>query len=109
MIRKIKAFFELFQAYKRVNNPAVWKKGQVGVDAVSGFIMAGISVYIYTTGTDVVVAGETIDHISAALIAIVPAIVGLWDGVSTVVTTNKVGFKPKALLQDKREADIPSE
>lgn len=101
MINKLKAFFTLFQAYKRVNNPVAWKRGQIGVDAVSGFLMASVGAYIAITGTDITIANQTVDSMSAALIAFIPAVASMWDGVSTVITTNKLGVKPKVQIEHK--------
>jgi hypothetical protein len=95
MIKKAKAAFQLLQAGRRVANPAAWKKGQVAVGLVSAFFSACVAAVIAFTGTDVQVGQETIDSLSASLVALVPAVVGVWDSISTVITTNKIGLQPK--------------
>ena len=95
MVRKIKAFWSLFQAGKRVGNPGTWKKRQIGVDAVHGLLWAAATAWAVTTGQEVPVTGEALDGISLALVTAVPALVELYNIVSTIITTNKVGLPPR--------------
>lgn len=99
MLKRVKAFWELFQAGKRVGNPATWKTRQVGVDAVHGLLWATITVWALLTNQEVPVTGEALDGISLALVTAVPALVELFNIVTTIVTTRKIG------LQGKGEAD----
>lgn len=96
MLTKLKALFELFKAGKRVGNPATWKKRQIGVDAVHGLLWAGATVYCVVTGTELPVTGEALDGISAAVVTAVPAVIELYNILSTIVTTNKVGLPAKS-------------
>jgi hypothetical protein len=96
MIRKIKAFWALFQAGKRVGNPATWKTRQIGVDAVHGMLWAAVTVWSLHTGQEVPVTGEALDGISLAVVTAVPAIVELYNIVSTIITTNKIGLQSKS-------------
>ena len=96
MIKKIKAAMALLQAGKRVANPVAWKTGQVTVSLASGFFSALVAAFIAFTGTDVQIGQETLDSFSASLVALVPAVVGVYDAISTVITTNKIGLQPKS-------------
>jgi hypothetical protein len=95
MIKKMTASVGLLQKGKRVANPEAWKKGQVSVEALSGFLAACLTAYVVFTGGSVEVGGEELDTISTALITIVPAVTGLWGAISTVITTNKIGVQSK--------------
>ena len=101
MFSKIKAFWSLFKAGKRVGNPATWKKRQIGVDAIHGLLWAGMTAWAATTGQELPVTGEALDGMSLAVVTAVPAVIELYNIVSTVITTNKVG------LPDKRKTDQP--
>jgi len=95
MIKKMQAGMGLFQKGKRVANPEAWKKGQVTVEAVSGFLFALLSAYVVFTGNTLEVGDAEMDTISTTLVTIVPAIVGLFSAASTVITTNKIGVRGK--------------
>ncbi|MFA5630331.1 MAG: hypothetical protein WC997_02365 [Porticoccaceae bacterium] len=95
MIRKIRAAFALLQAGRRVNSPERWKKGQITVDAVHAFLWAGVTAWAVFTGHELPVTGEAIDGISTYLVTAVPAVIGLWDVISTIITSNKVGVPSK--------------
>ena len=95
MMRKVRALWALMQAGRRVGNPATWKRRQIGVDAVHGLLWAAATVWAVYTGQEVPVTGEALDGISLALVTAVPAVVELYNIISTVVTTNKIGLPPK--------------
>ena len=93
MIKKMSAALSVMQKGKRVNNVEAWKTGQVSVEAVSGVIGALITAFIIFTGSEIQVGEQELDTIAAALVTLVPTLVGLWGAVSTVITTNKIGLQ----------------
>lgn len=93
MLRRIKAFWGLLQAGKRVGNPATWKQRQIGVNAVHGLLWAGVTAWMVTTGQDLQISEEVVGEISLALVTAVPALIELFNIVITVISSNKVGLR----------------
>lgn len=92
--KKISAGLELLEAGKQVKNVEAWKKGQVGVEAVSAFAWAALSALAVYFNVEVQVGEDTINTASAAIIGVVASATSLWGAVSTVITTNKIGLDP---------------
>lgn len=92
MFKKIQTVMALLKAGKRVNNPEAWKKGQLSADAVRVFLSAATACWFAFTGQEVVIDGFVLDSLSAALVACVPAVIGVYTGVATVISTNKIGL-----------------
>jgi hypothetical protein len=102
MIKRFKTAMDLLKKGKRVNNPAAWKKGQVAASCVSAFLLACVGALAAFTGVELEVAGETIDSLSVGLVAAVPALIAVWDAISTIITTNKVGLPSEPDTDPKR-------
>lgn len=92
-MKKLKAFWSLFHAGKRVANPVAWKMGTVSVEAVRAFLSALVAVVFVFTGMEVEVGEAVIDSLAVSLVAIVPMAVSLFNIVSTVVSTAKIGLR----------------
>jgi hypothetical protein len=92
MFKKVTTTLAFLKAGRRVNNPESWKKGQLSADAVRVFLSAATACWFAFTGQEVVIDGLVLDSLSAALVAAVPAIIGVYTGVATVISTNKIGL-----------------
>lgn len=95
MLKKLRAGMEVMEAGKKVNNPAAWKKGQMGVNHVQTFIGAVLVALGVFTGMEIEIGEEELHGISTALVGIVPLVYGLLNHVLTVVTTNELGVQRK--------------
>ena len=92
MFKKIQTLLSLLKAGRRVNNPEAWKKGQLSADAVRVFLSASAACWFAFTGQEVVIDGMVLDSLSASLVAAVPAVIGVYTGIATVISTNKIGL-----------------
>lgn len=101
MLQKARAALKLLEAGNRVSNPEAWKMGQVTVGAVSAFIGAAIIAFGVFTDAEISITEEQINGISAALIGLVPTVIGLYNIVVTVITTNKIGLLGKSGPKDQ--------
>jgi len=91
VITKIKAAWRVFKAGEVVANPAAWKAGQIGANAVAALLVAAHEL-VGAFGYDIPISGEGLDAVAAGLFVVV-------NVVCTVVSTDKAG------LQDKRKTD----
>lgn len=95
MIKKLQTALTLLKAGKSVSNPEAWKKGQVAVSAVTAVIFAAIAAAGAWIGIEIQVDNESVDSVAAAIITIVPVVVGLFNTVATVISTNKIGLSDR--------------
>jgi hypothetical protein len=87
MASKIGAFLELFKQGKEVANPAAWKNGTVGVNAVAGTLGA-IAAIAAAFGYDFGLSEEVLQQIAGAVVAVAGSV----NAVMHVVTSKKVGL-----------------
>lgn len=86
-MRKLKAILDLFRAGQVVADPKKWKNRQIGVTAVTGFLVALINV-ASVMGFAVPVPPGVADAAALALISVVNIAL-------TYTTSDKVGIKAK--------------
>lgn len=86
-IKKISAALDVFKQGKAVANPEAWKKGQITVNMLSGFLMAVVAL-ANTFGVSLPITPEIVDQIAYATLGTLAII----NPVATVVSTDKVGF-----------------
>jgi len=91
MWAKTRAAWRVFKAGQAVANPAAWKAGQVGANAIAALLIAGHEL-VEAMGYEIPISGEGIDAVAAGIFVVV-------NVVCTVVSTDKVG------VRDKRPAD----
>jgi hypothetical protein len=84
MLRKIKSFWGLLQAGKRVSDPALWKARQITVTAVTAVLWALVHV-AESMGVSIPLDTETADGLAVGIISGV-------NFVLTLATTNKIGI-----------------
>lgn len=85
MLTKVKAGWRVFKAGEVVANPAAWKRGQVGVNAVAALLIALVEL-VEAFGYEIPVSGEGLDAVAAGVFVVV-------NVVCTVVSTDKVGVQ----------------
>jgi hypothetical protein len=91
-LTKLKAFWGLMQAGKRLANPAPLKMGQFSLEAFQAFGAACVGVWALYADIDVQVAGDQVDAIMVALTSFLAAGFRLFSAVATLITTNKIGI-----------------
>lgn len=94
MLNKVKAVFslpEVLEKGKMVTNPEAWKTGQINTSVLMGLFAALITAARFF-GYDLNLTDEELLSISTAIMAIY----GLfYNPVATVVSSDKIGKKPK--------------
>ena len=83
-------FFQALQAGKELANAETWKNAQLVVSKLTVLASAGIGVAALL-GHPLPISYEQ----STALIAAVGVIVGLLNGTATVVSTTRIGLRPR--------------
>lgn len=86
MFNKLQAFLDLFKKGKEVANPAAWKNGTIGVNAVAGVLGATAAV-VGSFGYDLNLSQEVVEQAAAGVIGFV----GIVNAVVHVVTSARVG------------------
>jgi hypothetical protein len=84
MFSKIKAFWGLMQAGKRVSDPALWKARQITATAVTAVLWALVHT-AEALGMAIPLDSETADGLAVGIISVV-------NFVLTLATTNKIGI-----------------
>lgn len=81
---------EVMQRGKAVANPEAWKKGQITSGILAAFLTAllGLS---RALGYDIPLTDEQITYLASGALSMY----GMYNVVATVVSTDKVGVKPK--------------
>ncbi len=83
-MEKLLAFLALFQKGEVIANPEVWKKRQVTVTMLAGFLVAFVNLLVVFGVIPMPVNIDTINNIAGGLIAI-------YNIVMTYITTDKIG------------------
>lgn len=83
-MEKILAFFTLFQKGEVITNPEVWKKRQVNVTMITGFLVALMNLLMVL---GIITIPLNIDAINT----IVGGLLALYNIVMTYITTDKIG------------------
>lgn len=96
MISKITSVIDLFRKGVVVANPTAWKKGQVTVNTLATVLVAAIGV-AKAFGYEIPITETEANTLATAVLIIV----GLFNNVATVVSTDKVGLPSKDTLQTK--------
>lgn len=91
MMDKIKAVWAVFKTGEMVANPTAWKKKQVTSGILAAFLSAVVAL-IKALGYDIPLTDDQLLQIGGAVIAVL----GLFNGVATVVSTDKLGLQPRA-------------
>ena len=99
MIAEFKAFFTAFQQGKEIANPAKWKKNQITVNMLTGFLAALITI-AGGFGYKLELSADTISQLSSGIIAAYTVI----NVILTCITTTKVGLKPKKSINNSDDA-----
>ena len=84
-MEKLLAFLALFQKGEVIANPEVWKKRQVTVTMLAGFLVAFVNLLVVFGVIPMPVNIDTINNIAGGLIAI-------YNIVMTYITTDKIGI-----------------
>lgn len=94
IIKKSKAAWSLLQKGKSVSDPVAWKKGQISVDALSGFFWALLAAAAAFFGSDLekLLTVEEVNTAAVAVLGIVAGAIRLFSIYSTVASTNKIGL-----------------
>lgn len=95
MLKKAMAALEVMKAGKRVNNPEAWKSGQVKANHVAALLSAGLVFVGLQFGWTIEVGEDQLLEISTALVGIAGFAYSMFNTISTVVSTNKVGVSGK--------------
>ena len=84
-MEKLLAFLALFQKGEVIANPEVWKKRQVTVTMLAGFLVAFVNLLVVFGVIPMPVNIDTINNIAGGLIAI-------YNIIMTYITTDKIGI-----------------
>lgn len=90
MIDKIKAIWAVFKTGEMVANPVAWKKKQVTSGILAAFLSAVVAL-VKVFGYDIPLSDDQLLQIGGTVIAVL----GLFNGVATVVSTDKLGLSPR--------------
>ena len=85
-MEKLLAFFTLFQKGEVIANPEVWKKRQVNVTMIGGFLVALVNLLMVLGVIAIPVNIDAINTIAGGLLAI-------YNIVMTYITTDKIGIE----------------
>ena len=91
MIEKIKALFAVFKTGEMVADPKLWKLGQIGAGALAAFLIAVVSA-ARMFGYDLHISDEDLLKVAGGVIALLSA----FQPIATVVSTDKLGLRPRA-------------
>lgn len=94
ILKKSKSAWSVMQKGKKVADPVAWKKGQISVDALSGFFWALLAAAAAFFGSDLenILSAEDVNTAAVAVIAVVGGLIRLFSIYSTIVSTDKLGL-----------------
>jgi len=95
MIRRAMVLLEVLRAGKRVNNPEAWKSGQVKANHLATLVSAVLVFVGMQFNMNIEIGEEQLLEISTAVIGLFGFAYSLFNTVSTVVSTNRVGMSGK--------------
>jgi len=87
---KVKAIFNLFNKGSIVSDPVAWKTGQITVGVLTS-LLASVILLLKVFGYELPISPEQ----ETAIATVVIFLVGLFQPVATVVSSEKVGLQPK--------------
>ena len=104
-MEKILVFFTLFQKGEVIANPEVWKKRQVNVTMITGFLVALMNLLMVLGIVTIPLNIDAINTIAGGLLA-------LYNIVMTYITTDKIGVDKNNSVDknngvDKNNSDVP--
>lgn len=92
MIKEFQAVWDVFHEGKAVANPALWKTNKIKGDLV--VLISALVTIAGGFGYNITLSQETITALSGGFVAIYT----VYSAVMTVITTDKIGIKPKGGL-----------
>ncbi|CAB4126840.1 hypothetical protein UFOVP84_27 [uncultured Caudovirales phage] len=99
---KVNQLLEVFNAGKAVANPEAWKKHTVTVNTLLVLISGCLAILHYFDCS--ICTFDLTSEQQMSIATFVMTIFGIFNAGSTIVTTEKIGFKPKN-LQPIEEVD----
>lgn len=99
LLNKISAGWKVLKAGEMVANPVAWKRGQITVGYLVGFLSASV-VLVRSLGYEIPVSDEQLSAIATVILFIY----GLFNNVATSASTDKINL----LGQEPRNIMVPS-
>ena len=91
MLDKIKALFAVFHTGEMVADPKAWKLGQIGAGALAAFLIALVSA-ARVFGYDLHISDDDLLKVAGGVVALL----SVFQPIATVVSTDKLGLRPRA-------------
>lgn len=96
MLGKIKAALRVLRAGEEVANPAAWKNAQIGVNVLTGLLVA-LAALAAEFGLQIDLTGAQLEGAAYGVFALL----GVFNAVLTAITTKKTGLLPKQPVDDR--------
>jgi hypothetical protein len=96
MIKKIKAVKKAMGAGEMLENPIPWKNAQAMTSLIVALLGAGIVVVDAFFGIGIGVTDEQVQEVAGMLAGLCVTGYGLYNYISTLATSNKVGLQGKS-------------
>jgi hypothetical protein len=96
MLGKIKAAVRLLRTGEEVANPVVWKNAQIGVNLLTGFLVA-LAAFAGEFGLQLDLSNAQLEGAAYGVFALL----GVFNAVLTAITSKKTGLLPAQKADDR--------